>query len=49
MIRLLTLEKRAGTAFGTARLVELALSADEALLFCPVRPFHHGGNGKSHI
>src|SRR5712692_6987877 len=30
-----------GTAFGTAWLVELALSADGALLFRSVRPFHH--------
>src|SRR5207302_4047543 len=36
--------KRIGTAFGTARLVEFALSADDALLFRPVGPFHHRGN-----
>jgi hypothetical protein len=36
--------KVAGTAFGTARLVELALSADDALLFRPVGPFHHRRN-----
>src|SRR5260370_39106101 len=33
--------KRVGTAFGTALLVEFALSADDALLFRSVRPFHH--------
>jgi hypothetical protein len=36
--------KVVGTAFGTARLVELALSADGALLFRSVRPFHHRGD-----
>jgi hypothetical protein len=39
----------AGTAFGTARLVELALSADDALLFRSVRPFHHRCNTKSEL
>jgi hypothetical protein len=39
--------KVAGTAFGTARLVELALSADDALLFRSVRPLHHRGDGKA--
>jgi hypothetical protein len=33
IVRLPTLRKRIGTAFGTARLVEFALSADDALLF----------------
>jgi hypothetical protein len=41
IVRLLTLRKWLGTAFGTAWLVELALSADDALLFRPVRPLHH--------
>jgi len=41
IVRLLTLRKWVGTAFGTARLVEFALSADEALLFGSVGPFHH--------
>ncbi len=41
IVRLLTLRKWVGTAFGTARLVEFALSADDALLFRSVRPFHH--------
>jgi hypothetical protein len=47
IVRLLTLRKWVGTAFGTARLVELALSADGALLFPCVRPFHHGGDGEA--
>jgi hypothetical protein len=47
IVRLLTLRKRVGTAFGTARLVELALSADDALLFRSVRPFHHRGDGEA--
>ena len=36
-----------GTAFGTAWLVELALSADGALLFGSVGPFHHRGDAKA--
>jgi hypothetical protein len=36
-----------GTAFGTARLVELDLSADVASLFRSIRPFHYGGDGKA--
>src|ERR1700730_6782362 len=39
--------KVAGTAFGTARLAEFALSADDALLFRSVRPFDHRGNTES--
>src|ERR1700686_1910873 len=39
--------KVAGTAFGTARLVELALSADDALLFRSVRPFHHRSDAEA--
>jgi hypothetical protein len=39
----------AGTAFGTARLVEFASSADDALLFRSVGPFHHGGDAKSSL
>jgi hypothetical protein len=35
--------KVVGTAFGTARLAELALSADDALLFRSVRPFIQSG------
>jgi hypothetical protein len=41
IVRLPTLRRRVGTPFGTARLVEFALSADDALLFRPVGPFHH--------
>jgi hypothetical protein len=33
--------KVVGTAFGTARLVGLALSADDAFFFRSVGPFHH--------
>ena len=33
IVRLLTLRKWVGTAFGTARLAEFALSVDDALLF----------------
>src|SRR5260370_2358850 len=39
--------KRVGTAFGTARLVGLALSTDDALLFRSVRPFHHRGDAEA--
>src|SRR5713101_3225094 len=39
--------KMVGTAFGTAWLVELALSADGALLFGSVGPFHHRGDAKA--
>ena len=41
IVRLLTLRRWVGTAFGTARFAELALSADDASLFRSVRPFHH--------
>jgi hypothetical protein len=44
IVRLATLRKWVGTTFGTAWLVELALSADDALLFRIVRPFHHRGD-----
>src|SRR5258705_17094 len=43
IVHLLALRKWAGTAFGTARLVEFALSADDALLFRPIGPVHHRG------
>src|SRR5258708_6360770 len=46
IVRLLTLSKMVGTAFGTARLIRFALSADDALLFRSVGPIHHRGNGK---
>jgi len=49
IIRLLTLPKQVGTAFGTAWLVQFALSADDALLVRSVGPFHHRGDGKSQI
>ena len=41
--------KRGGTAFGTARLVEFALSPDDALLFGSVGPLHHRGHGKTAV
>jgi hypothetical protein len=44
IVRLPTLRRRVGTAFGTARLVAFALSADDAWLFRTVRPFHHRGS-----
>jgi hypothetical protein len=39
--------KVAATAFGTARPVELALSADDASLFRSVGQFHHRCDGKT--
>jgi len=47
IVRLPTLRKWVGTAFGTARLGGVALSADDALLFRSVRPLHHGGDGET--
>jgi hypothetical protein len=49
IVRLVALRRWGGTAFGTARLVEFALSADDASLFRPVGPFHHGGDGKTSV
>jgi hypothetical protein len=49
IVRLRTLRKWVGTAFGTAWLVGFALSADDALLFRSVGPFHHRYNRKFHI
>jgi len=46
IVRLLTLRRWVGTAFGTARLIEFALSADDALLFRSVGPIHHRGDGE---
>jgi hypothetical protein len=39
--------KVVGTAFGTARHIEFALSADEALHFRSVRPIHHRRDAKT--
>jgi len=46
IVRLLMLRKWVGTAFGTARLIEFALSADDALLFRSVCPIHHWRHAK---
>src|ERR1700730_9286484 len=46
IVRLLTLRKWVGTAFGTAWPVELALSADDAALFRPVGPLLIGAMQK---
>jgi hypothetical protein len=47
IVRLLMLRKWVGTAFGTARLIEFSLSADDALLFRSVGPFHHRRHAKA--
>jgi hypothetical protein len=47
IVRLLMLRKWVGTAFGTARLIEFALSADDALLFRSVGPLHHRRHAKA--
>ena len=47
IVRLQYASKVAGTAFGTAQPIGFALSADGALLFCSVRPFHHGRNAEA--
>ncbi len=41
------LRKWVGTAFGTARFIEFALSADDALLFRSAGPIHHRRHAKS--
>jgi hypothetical protein len=48
-LRQSTLENDPGTTFGTARLAELALRTDDALLFRSVGPLHHGSDREPKI